>query len=109
MHVPPALRRWATRCGLAVVVAIAIGYLPGSVLRNDPRTAKLHTQLDALDAEAAKLTTTATRLNHEIDALRTDVGAIEDHARADLGLVYPDEVVIRIPPPAPTGDHGAGR
>ena len=98
MHMPPALRRWAARCGLAVVVAIAIGYLPGSVLRRDSRTVKLHQQLDALDTEAAKLTTESTQLHHEIEALRTDVGAIEDRARADLGLVYPDEVVIHLDP-----------
>lgn len=87
-----------------MVVAIAIGYLPSSVLRRDPRTVKLHQQLDALDADAAKLTAESTRLHHEIEALRTDVGAIEDRARADLGLVYPDEVVIHLEPsrlPAP--------
>lgn len=29
MHEAPALRRWGVRLGLALVVAIAIGYVPG--------------------------------------------------------------------------------
>ncbi len=105
MHVAPALRRWATRLGLAIVVAILIGYLPGEALRRDPRAVKLEGQVHQLDAQARDLAAGNAALAREIEALRTDVGAIEDRARADLGLVYPDEVVIhldpsRLPPPA---------
>ncbi len=96
MHVPPALRRWATRLGLAIVVAIAIGYLPGEVMRRDPRAAKLEAQLDQLDAEAGALAAGNATLSREVEALRTDVRAIEDRARADLGMVYPDETVLRV-------------
>lgn len=96
MHVPPAIRRWSARFGLALIVAIAIGYLPGQVLRKDPRTAKLNTQLEELDVEARELATKNAALMRDIDALRSDVGAIEDRARADLGMVYPDEVVLRV-------------
>jgi outer membrane murein-binding lipoprotein Lpp len=104
MHVPPALRRWSARLGLAVVVAIAIGYVPGQVLRRDPRTTKLQAQLDELDVEARQLAAGNAALMREIRALRSSVGAIEDRARADLGMVYPDEVVMRVPPPASGGD-----
>ena len=38
-------------------------------------------------------------LRRDIAALRSDVSAIEDRARADLGMVYPDEVVLRLPGP----------
>jgi outer membrane murein-binding lipoprotein Lpp len=96
MHVPPAIRRWGGRFGLALIVAIAIGYLPGQVLRRDPRTVKLNTQLEALDAEAKQLAAANAALIRDIEALRNDVGAIEDRARADLGMVYPDEVVLRV-------------
>ena len=96
MHVPPAIRRWSARFGLALIVAIALGYLPGQVLRKDPRTAKLNTQLEELDVEARELATKNAALMRDIDALRSDVGAIEDRARADLGMVYPDEVVLRV-------------
>jgi cell division protein FtsB len=96
MHVPPAIRRWGARFGLALIVAIAIGYVPGQVLRKDPRTAKLHTQLDELDVEARELAAKNTALMRDIEVLRSDVGAIEDRARADLGMVYPDEIVLRV-------------
>jgi hypothetical protein len=97
MHVPPALRRWGARFGLAVVVAILIGYVPSQVLRRDPRTTKLQSQIDELDAEARKLAAGNAALLRDLRALRTSVGAIEDHARADLGMVYPDEIVLRVP------------
>ena len=96
MHVAPALRRWATRLGLAIVVAILIGYLPGEALRRDPRAVKLEAQVRQLDTEARDLAAGNAALAREIEALRTDVGAIEDHARADLGMVYPDEIVLRV-------------
>ena len=96
MHVPPAARRWTTRAALAIVVAAIIGYLPGQVLRRDPRSAKLEVQLSELATEATELAARNAELVREIEALRTDVGAIEDRARADLGMVYPDEIVLRV-------------
>lgn len=95
-YVPPAIRRWGARFGLALVVAVGIGYLPGQVLRKDPRTQKLHTQIEELDTEARELAAKNAALVRDIEALRTDVGAIEDRARADLGMVYPDEIVLRV-------------
>lgn len=99
-HVAPALRRWAARLGLAFVVAIAIGYLPGEALRRDPRAVKLEGQLHTLEDEARELAAGNAALAREVEALRGDVSAIEDRARADLGMVYPDEVVLRVAPSA---------
>lgn len=96
MHVPPALRRWGVRLLLAIVVAVAIGYLPGEVLRRDPRTTKLQAQLQELDVEARELADRNAALARQIRALESDVRTIEDHARSDLGMVYPNEVVIRV-------------
>lgn len=96
MHVPPALRRWGVRCGLSIVVAIAIGYVPGQVLRQDPRVAKLTLQLDELDVEARGLAAETLALWREVRALESDVGTIENRARADLGMVYPDEILLRV-------------
>ncbi len=100
-HVEPALRRWATRLVLAIVVAILIGYLPGEALRRDPRAVKLEGQVQTLETDAQNLAAGNAALAREVEALRTDVGAIEDHARADLGMVYPDEVVLRVNTPTP--------
>ena len=96
MHVAPAVRRWAARLGLAVVVAIAIGYLPGGMLRRDPRAIKVEQQLAKQHAEARELEAGNARLARDIAAQRSDVHAIEDRARVDLGMVYPDEIMVRI-------------
>jgi len=85
---------------LAVVVAVGIAYVPGQVMRRDPRTLKLERQLDELAVEARGLQTVHADLARDIEALRTTVGAIEDRARADLGMVYPDEIVLRVEPKA---------
>ena len=98
MHIPPAVRRWSVRFGLAIVVAIAIGYLPGQILREDPRVVMLRSQIDELDVQARALATENAALERETRALQNDVEAIEARARADLGMVYPDEIVIRVTP-----------
>ena len=97
MYVPPAFRRWGARFALAVLIAIAIGYLPGQVVRRDPRAAKLDAQIEQLTTEAREMAARNAALRRQIAALRSDIGAIEDRARADLGLVYPDEVVFQLP------------
>src|SRR5207237_193266 len=96
MHEAPAFRRWVVRLGLALVVAVAIGYVPGGLLRRDPRAIKLEVQLGTLQGEARELAAGNAILTRDIEALRSDVRAIEDRARTDLGLVYPGEVVLRI-------------
>ncbi len=107
MHIPPALQRWSVRLVLAIVVATVIGYVPGHVLRRDPRAGKLREQIDALDAEARALAAGNAALRREIRGLSTDVGAIEDRARADLGMVYPDEVVFRVARPGEVSPDAA--
>jgi len=100
MHVPPAFRTWSTRLGLAVIVAIVIGYLPAQVLSRDKRTVMLEAQLGEIAAEEKQLLEHNAQLVRSIEALRSDVGAIEDRARADLGMVYPGELVLRVAPAA---------
>jgi cell division protein FtsB len=97
MQIPPGLRRWAARFALALLIAIAIGYVPGQLIRRDPRAERLEAQLVQLAAEARGLAARNARLRRDIAALRSDVGSIEDLARADLGMVYPDELVLRLP------------
>ena len=97
MHIPPAFRRWGARFALAVMIAIAIGYVPGQVVRRDPRAAKLEAQIEQLTAEARAVAARNAALRRDIAALRSDITAIEERARADLGMVYPDEIVLRLP------------
>lgn len=95
MHVAPPMRRWMTRLGLAVVVAIAIGYVPGQLLRRDPRAVKTEKELAKVRAEIRETAAYNAVLLRDVEALRIDVGAIEARAR-ELGFVYPDEVIIRV-------------
>ena len=81
---------------LALAIAVAIGYVPGKLLRPDPRVARLREEINQLDAEAGELAAANAKLVRDIEALLTDVGAIEDRARADLGMVYPDEIVLHV-------------
>ena len=96
MHVPPKAKRWAIRLGLVTVVLVMIGYLPTQFLSRDPKAANLAEQLDTLELEATRLRTDNLTKRAQVEALRTEVGAIEDRARHELGMVYPDEIVIRI-------------
>ena len=97
MHVPPVWRRWTTRVGLALGVAVAIAYLPYHLTgSDDDRVLRLRDQLASRRAEIHRLEAANARLLREIDALRSDVGAIEDRARDELGMVYPGEVVLRV-------------
>lgn len=107
MHIPPALRRWGVRFALAVLIAIAIGYVPSQVIRRDPRAARLEAQVAALTVEARALAIRTAALRREIEALRNDVGAIEDRARTDLGMAYPDDLVLRLAPQPQPGAPGS--
>lgn len=93
MHVPPALRRWSIRLVLALVVAGAIAWVPAG---DDDRATRLRRQLDAIRAEAAALRAKNVRVAAEVEALRTDPAAIEAHARDELGMVFPGEIVLRL-------------
>lgn len=95
-HVAPPLRRWSIRLGLAVVVAIAIGYAPGQLLDRDPRATKLEAQLEQERVKARNLAIENAATFRDVQALRSDVSAIEGRARADLGMVYPDEIILRV-------------
>src|SRR5262245_52069026 len=103
MHMPPAFRRWGTRFGLAVMIAIAIGYVPGQVARRDPRAAKLEGQIEAMTAEAREVATRNAARRREIEALHSDVKTIKNRARTDLEMMYPDEVVLRLTPETEPG------
>ena len=98
MHVPPAWRRWGARVGLSLAIAIAIAYLPWRA-SGEERIDKLRTQARETDGEIQRLELANAKLRREIDALRHDVGAIVDHARDELGMVYPGEVVLRVEGP----------
>jgi len=93
MHVPAALRRWATRLVLALAVALAIAYVPGD---SEHQAVQLRRQLADARREAKELEAANARMATEVDALRTDPEAVEARARNELGMVYPGEIVLRL-------------
>jgi cell division protein FtsB len=97
-HVPPAWRRWGARVALALGIAIVIAYVPWRA-GGEEQIEKLRAQVKDADAEIARLGQANARIKREIDALNTDVDAIIDHARDELGMVYPGEVVLRVEEP----------
>lgn len=97
-----AWRRWGLRALLALVVVAAIAQVPWVVRGGgSDRAAQLRHDLATTDAEARRLGSENLRLADEVEALRTDVSAIEARARDELGMVYPGELVLRVEPATP--------
>ena len=96
MHVPPAWRRWSTRVVIAVAIALAVAYVPWRVAGGGEQVDKLRGQLAKIRDEAAALEADNAKKVREIEALKTDPRAIEQHARDELGMVYPGELVMKV-------------
>lgn len=99
-------RLWLFRAGAAVVLALTFGYLPYRIYARSGLAGflQLREDLRAIQAQNAKLRLENERLAREVDALGSDMRAIERVARAELGWVRPGEVIfdIRGEPPAVT-------
>lgn len=94
----PRWQRWAMRMALATGMALALAYLPYRLLDNASarKAQELRVQYQRTLAATSVLAEENQRLRHQIEALRSDVTAIEDIAREELGMVRPDEIIIRI-------------
>jgi cell division protein FtsB len=90
------LRRGAA----AALVTVALGYIPYHVYARSglARTLELGRDLRALHARNAQLAAENDRLAREAEALRSDPGAIERVARAELGWVRPGEIIVDLAP-----------
>ena len=84
--------------GLATFLATALAYFPYRVLDGSGarKAAELRLQHERTVGASRALAEDNERLRREIEGLKNDVGAIEDIAREELGMVYPGEVIIRI-------------
>ena len=93
-------RTWAGRAAAAVVVMFALGYIPYHVYARSglARTLVLRGDLKALRARNALLAAENDRLEREAEALRSDPGAVERVARAELGWVRPGEIIVDLTP-----------
>jgi cell division protein FtsB len=93
-------RTWVGRATAAVVVMLALAYIPYHVYARSglARTLELRRDLQALRARNAQLAAENDRLSREAEALRTDPDAIERVARAELGWVRPGEIIVDLSP-----------
>jgi len=105
-------KTWFGRLGAAVVVTLALGYVPYHVYARSglARTLQLRRDLDGLRARNAELRDQNERLAREAESLRADPRAIERVARAELGWVRPGEVIVDLSRPHAGGSEmGAAR
>jgi cell division protein FtsB len=98
-------RTWVGRATAAVVVMLALAYIPYHVYARSglARTLELRRDLAALRARNAQLAAENDRLARDAEALRSDPEAIERVARAELGWVRPGEIIVDLAP-APAAD-----
>ena len=96
---------WVRRAAAAVVVMLALGYIPYHVYARSglARTLVLRRDLKALRLRNAQLAADNDRAAREAEALRLDPDAIERVARAELGWVRPGEIIVDLTP-APGAD-----
>ncbi len=87
---------------LALALAVAlVGYTllgPGGGKR-----AQLADELERLQADNRRLAEEIHRLKIEVEALKNRPDYQEKVAREELGLVRPDEVIVRLPEPVDGG------
>ena len=91
-------RRWvATRVATAIVIALALAYLPYGAIDSQSLEMLERMKTDIADAqlELASFERENEKLRRDIGALRSDGRAIEEFARRDLGMTRPGEVLIR--------------
>jgi cell division protein FtsB len=89
-------KTWAGRVLAALVVTSLLAYIPYHVYARSglARTIALGRDLASLRARNDELSAENERLAREADGLRSDLGAVERVARAELGWVRPGEIVV---------------
>ena len=90
-----------------VVLALALGLVGYTLLGpGGGKRDQLEGELAALQAQNAKLREQNRRLALEVEALKTRLDYQEKVTREELGLVKPDEVIVRMPSTVDGGDPG---
>ena len=92
-------RSWVPRLFAALVVALALGWLPFQLFGRSglSRLIKLRAEVTALHAANAALRARNTTLRAELALYDDDaLGAVERIARDELGLVKPGEIVFKV-------------
>ncbi len=98
----PITRRWATFVLLLLLAAVQAQLWLGDA--GLPQVMRLRTNLEAQQQRNVEQRMVNTRLVAEVDDLRQGLEMVEERARADLGMVKPDEILVQYAPSgAPSG------
>lgn len=93
----PGWRIWGRRLVLASLVAVVFGWIPLRPLAGAENVQALRSGLATTRAEIDELRRDNAERRLLIETLKNDERAIEEIARDELGMVYPGELVLRLP------------
>ena len=92
---------------LSTVLLLLLAVAQGQLWLGDgglPQVMRLQAQLDAQKQRNQAQRAANQRLVAEVDDLRQGLEMVEERARADLGMVKPDEILVQYAPSgAPSG------
>ena len=86
--------RWTTAALLGLLALVQAGLWLGS--GGLPQAMRLQTQLDANQKRNGLQKQANDRLQAEVDDLRNGLEMVEDRARAELGMVRPNEIFVQL-------------
>ncbi len=86
--------RWATVALAALLLAVQADLWFGA--GNLPYVVGLHKQLDAQQAANAAARERNGRVAAEVVDLKEGLEMVEEKARAELGMVRPDEILVQV-------------
>jgi len=97
--------RWVALILLALLLALGVKLWAGEWGFRE--IARLQAQIAEQKAENAKLQQRNDQLKADVEDLRNGKDAVEERARAELGLIKADEIFYQVVEPAP-GEAKAG-
>ena len=97
--------RWVALILLALLLALGVKLWAGEWGFRE--IARLQAQIAEQKAENAKLKQRNDQLAADVEDLRSGKDAIEERARAELGLIKQDEIFYQVVEPAPGEEKAA--
>ena len=97
--------RWVALLLLALLLALGVKLWAGEWGFRE--VSRLQAQIAEQKAENAKLKQRNDQLAADVEDLRSGKDAIEERARAELGLIKPDEIFYQVVDPAPGEEKAA--